>query len=598
PRSASGSTRPRRRSSPRAWTDSSGAASRTPEEGDSMSLYERRDSLPIPPKDARVQSTVCQYCTVGCGYTVYTWPEGKNGGLAPGENAFKVDLAKPQPALGGLPYTESMWSTVQRADGQWMNVAIVPAADSPINLLRDHPSRGGTNAQTTCSDARPTRDRLRYPLLRIGDALEPVTWDEALSVLAALLKGTWDKHGADQICAKATDHGGGGGGFENNYAIGKLFFTGLQMKNVAIHNRPAYNSEVWGSRDRGVHELHYTAEDARLCDTLVLWGANSYETASVFYTEHMLPNFKGSTEPEKKAAFAPGEPLEPARMIVVDPRKTSSVAIPAMIDPDRVLHLRPNLGTDCVLANAVARALWERGYADKAMVEQRTDAASFEEYKSKSLGLGVPLDRFLADAAKITGVSREQIEKAADWIAKPKSDRHRRRTLVLYEKGMIWNYRNYDTIASLVQMAVLGGNIGRAGTGCGRQGGHQEGYVRPPYPGSRPPVNVDKYLIEGHGKLYWVIGTNPYLTTPRAQQFRKRIHERTLALTHALAKSGEPGTTEGRTKAILAALAKGDGLFMVVSDLYLTDTARDAHLVLPAAGWGEMNLTSINCNSR
>src|SRR6185312_17464145 len=41
--------------------------------------------------------------------------------------------------------------------------------------------------------------------------------------------------GADALCAKATDHGAGGGGFENNYAIGKLFFTGLGMKNVAIH---------------------------------------------------------------------------------------------------------------------------------------------------------------------------------------------------------------------------------------------------------------------------------------------------------------------------------------------------------------------------
>lgn len=563
-----------------------------------MSLYERRDALPIPPRDAKAQNTVCQYCTVGCGYVVYTWPEGRRGGLRPEENAFGLDLRNPQPPLGGLPYTESMHATVQQADGRWMNVAIVPAADSPINLLRDHSSRGGTNALTTYSDARPTRERLKYPLLRIGDSLEPVTWDEAFSVLAGLIKGISDKHGPDQLCAKATDHGGGGGGFENNYAIGKLFFTGLKMKSVAIHNRPAYNSEVWGSRDRGVHELHYTAEDARLCDTLVLWGANSYETASVFFAEHMLPNFKGTTEAEKKTAFAPGEPVEPVRLVVVDPRKTSTVAIPLMIDADRVLHLRPNLGTDVVLADAVARAIWEKGHADKAMIEQRTDAASFEEYKAKSLGLGAPFDQHLAEASKITGVPRGDIEKAADWIAAPKSAGHRRRTLTLYEKGMIWNFRNYDTIASLVQMAVLGGNIGRVGTGCGRQGGHQEGYVRPPYPGSRPPVNVDKYLIEGHGKLYWVIGTNPYLSTPRAQQFRKRIHERTAALTHALAKTGEPGTTAARTERILSALAKGDGLFMVVSDLYLTDTARDAHLVLPAAGWGEMNLTSINCNSR
>ena len=107
------------------------------------------------------------------------------------------------------------------------------------------------------------------------------------------------------------DHGGSGQGFEDNYAAGKLFFAALSVKHIAIHNRPAYNSEVWGSRERGVHELNYTYEDARLADTIVLWGANSYETATVFYVEHMLPNIQGATVAEKQQAFDPGEPAEP-----------------------------------------------------------------------------------------------------------------------------------------------------------------------------------------------------------------------------------------------------------------------------------------------
>ncbi|HYH95637.1 arsenate reductase (azurin) large subunit [Hyalangium sp.] len=563
-----------------------------------MSVYERRDSLPIPPKDAKAQNTVCQYCTVGCGYVVYTWPVGKSGGLSPEKNAFGVDLSQPQVALEGLCYTESMHALIQSANGQHMNVAIVPAADSPINLKRDHSSRGATNALTTYSGARPTRERLKTPLLRVGKALVPISWEEAVAVLAGVIQGVSDKFGPDALCAKATDHGGGGGGFENNYAIGKLFFTGLQMKNVAIHNRPAYNSEVWGSRDRGVHELHYTAEDARLCDTLVLWGANSYETASVFYTEHMLPNFQSQTQAEKKKVFSAGEPLEPMRMIVVDPRKTSSVAIPQSLAAERVLHLRPNLGTDVVLTNAVARVIWEKGYADRSMIDQRSDTTTFADYQAKSLMTETAYAAFLAEAEKITGVPRADIEKAAEWMAKPKSDKFRRRSLIIYEKGMIWNQRNYDTIAALVQMAVLGGNIGREGTGCGRQGGHQEGYVRPGYPGVRPPPNVDKYLMEGNGKFYWVIGTNPYLTTPRSQQFRKSINARTSALTRAIASAVKSTAPAKRVEQVLSALASSSGLFMVVSDLYLTETARDAHLVLPAAGWGEMNLTSINCNSR
>ncbi|WP_414947295.1 hypothetical protein, partial [Klebsiella pneumoniae] len=80
--------------------------------------YVRRDQLPVPPIGAEVKNTVCQYCTVGCGYKVYTWPVGTQGGLAPNQNAFGVDLRSPQNPLGGLVYTETMHSIVTRKDGQ------------------------------------------------------------------------------------------------------------------------------------------------------------------------------------------------------------------------------------------------------------------------------------------------------------------------------------------------------------------------------------------------------------------------------------------------------------------------------------------------
>ncbi|MDZ7708468.1 MAG: arsenate reductase (azurin) large subunit [Trueperaceae bacterium] len=567
-----------------------------------MALYDRQDELPIPPKGTEKRNTVCQYCNVGCGYEVYTWPVGTVGGKAPSDNAFGIDLSAPQPPLQGLAYTESMHSVVTNRDGRRYHVVIVPTKDSAINLQGDHSSRGGSNAQTLFSESRGTQERLKYPLLRVGDDFHAITWDEALRLLGRVIKGVHGRYGPDELTAKAADHGGANGGFANIYAVGRLFFTGLGMKYVAMHNRPAYNSEVWGSRDRGVHELHYTAEDARLCDTLVLWGANSYETSTVFYTEHMQPNFQGGTQSEKREVFDDGEPVIPTRLVVVDPRRTSTLTILEAIDPSRTLHLRPNLGTDYVLANAVARVIWERGWQDQEMIDTRTDAATFEDYQEKSLQLGKPLDELLGEAEEITGVPRAQIEQAAEWIAAPKEGGFRNRTLNIYEKGMIWNYKNYDTIAALVQMEVLAGNIGRPGTGCGRQGGHQESYVRPPYPGGRPPPNVDKYLLDGNGKFYWVIANNPYLSTPNNQLFRKRIHERTLALTSFLSildeSAGEPSSMDELADRVLQGVEQTGGLFMVVQDIYQTEVARDAHLVLPAACWGEIDMTSVNCNSR
>lgn len=559
-----------------------------------MTNYPRRDRLPVPPKHAERVETVCQYCTVGCGYTVFRWPVGREGGEKPDRNALGVDFRHQQAALIGRPYTESMYTQVMHR-GRRQNLVIVPSDASSINVDCEHSSRGGANAQTTFAPFRKTQDRLTKPLLKVGDRHREISWNEATQLLGELLSRIHDELGSDELTAKAFDHGGGGGGFENNYAVGRLFFDVLGMKNVAIHNRPAYNSEVWGSRDRGVHELNATAEDARLADTLVLWGANSFETASVYFTAHMLPNLRSETAEEKKKVFEAKETIEPTKVVVIDPRRTATVGVCEAVDPERVLHLQPDLGTDVVLADAIARMIVEQKLQDADLLAKRSDPKTFEVYQQKSLRLQEPLDRYMEKASRITQVPREKIEEAARWMAEPKRSGHRRRTLTLYEKGIIWNQRNYDTVAAVLQVSVLAGNIGRPGTGCSRQGGHQEGYVRPPYPGPRPPPNVDQLLLDGGGKLYWVVGTNPYRSTPRAQIFAEKIGARTKGVSAVIEAHAGKKTL---ASALFDHLKATKDLFVVVSDLYLTETAKDAHLVLPAAGWGEMNLTSINCNSR
>jgi arsenite oxidase large subunit len=249
-----------------------------------MALIPRKDQLPIPPKTARVYNTVCQYCNVGCGYKVYVWPVGEQGGTKPGQNAFGLDLSQPQPPLAGLSYTETMHAVTVGKDGRQYHVVMVPAKDSPINR-GDYSIRGGTNALTVWSLDRGTQDRLTYPLLRVGDQFQAITWQDALTLMGLLIKGIRDRDGNDDnIAVKCYDHGGSGQGFEDNYGAGKLFFSALSVKHIAMHNRPAYNSEVWGSRERGVHELNYDYSDARLADTIVLWGNNPYETATVFNT--------------------------------------------------------------------------------------------------------------------------------------------------------------------------------------------------------------------------------------------------------------------------------------------------------------------------
>jgi arsenite oxidase large subunit len=566
-----------------------------------MSLFKRTDTLPIPPLDAEKYTTVCQYCSAGCGYNVYVWPEKRSGTAK--SNAFHVDLSQQGQLLSGFSYTETMHNVITRKNGNRYNLAIIPAKESRINK-GDYSIRGGTNALTAYTPTGHTKDRLKDPLLRKENGFVAISWDDAVEIIATLAKNSMDKYGADSIAMKFYDHGSSGLGFEDNWGAGKLFLSGIKTQYLSIHNRPAYNSEVWGSRERGMHELNYDVDDARLADTIVLWGANAYEGATVFYTEHIMPNLQGGSIEEKKKEFASGEPAEEGRIIIIDPRKNATTTVSQDINAERVLHLRPNLGTDWILANALARIAWENKWYDNDYLQKRTDMLTFEDYKSKSLQLSKSLDSVLADAEKITGISRKEMEQAAEWMAKPKAGGFKRRTLTLYEKGIIWNMKNYDQVAAIAQLNVLTSNVGRPGTGCGRMGGHQEGYVRPgaPTPGSiyagGPPKNVDNYITGGGGKIYWVGATDPYLSTPNSKFFKKSVKKRAANLLDYLDNGGIPTEPKAYVAKVLEAFEKTDGLFMIVQDIYRTHTSEDAMLILPAAGWGEAVDTSINCHSR
>ncbi len=561
-------------------------------------IHHGEEKVPIPPKDAQTFITVCSYCIVGCGYKVYKWPVGKDGGPAPDENIFGVDLTQQQRELSGKWFSPAMHNVITDKDGVQYNIVIHPDPECVVNK-GDHSVRGGTHGDLVYTPNGPAQDRLKYPLIYRGNDWLPTTWDEALELGARVIKAVMEKWDQNQIAMKFFDHGGGGGGFENNWAVGRFFFEGIQTVSCSIHNRPAYNSEHFATGDAGFGALTNAYVDGELADTIVLAGANSYETQSINFIEHMLPNLTGDTLDKKKQEFGDKEPVEPGKMIIVDPRRTTTVAIAqAAAGPENVLHLQINMGTDIALFNAIARVIYENGWHAQDFIDAHCDKASFEAYLKDTLQVGKKsLDEVLSEAEKITGISKADIQKAAEWIAKPKEGGFKRRTLMYYEKGMIWGMKNYENIASYADLALLTHNIGRAGTGCSRLGGHQEGYSRPPYPGKRPGIYIDKHLKENDFKVFWVGGCNPAGATLDAQGLRMTLERRTRPVKDALDRtSGAP--MEERVAAVLDALENENGLFVIVQNIYPIETMRYAHLVFPAAQWGEMNLTSMNGERR
>jgi arsenite oxidase large subunit len=550
--------------------------------------------VPLPPTNAKTFRTVCQFCIVGCGYRVFKWPEGKNGTPEPTGNALGVDFREQQPA-DGVWISTNMHTVVTDKDGSRHSVAIIPDQDCQVNGGLES-VRGGGLAQTLYAPDRETKVRLMKPQLLGASGHADAAWDEAVDLGARVIKAVIDRWGADAVGMKFFDHGGGGGGFENNWAVGRFFFSGIGTRRASIHNRPAYNSEVHAAGDAGLAPLTNAYVDAQLADTIMIVGANPYETQTNYFLNHMVLNLNGESQTLKEKTFT-GEPTASGRMIIVDPRRTMSVvAAEAAAGAENVLHLQIEPGTDIVLLNAIARIVLARRWHDIAFMRQRTEWQTFEAYQRSSLGVDRPLDEYIAEAAAHCGVAETDLHKAAEWIAEPKKGGARRRTLFHYEKGLIWGLKNYENIASIVDLALMTGNVGKPGTGCSRLGGHQEAYVRPPYPGGRPALNVDEAVRRGEAKVFWIGGCNPVLTTLRAEAMENALIERGASVRNVLEETkGKP--VGERVVAVVETLKEG-GMFILAQDLYMTASARHAHVVLPAAGWGEMNLTSINGERR
>jgi arsenite oxidase large subunit len=550
--------------------------------------YKRHiDRLPIIPKDAKESNVTCHYCIVGCGYKAYTWPINQQGGTAPGQNKFGVDLSKQQEAETTSWYAPSMYNIVQQ-NGQDVHLVIKPDHDCVVNSGLGS-VRGARMAEMSFSRARNTQlQRLTDPMVWRYGQMQPTSWDDALDLVARVTVAVINDMGEDGLFVSAYDHGGAGGGYENTWATGKLYFGAMKIKNIRIHNRPAYNSEVHATRDMGVGELNNCYEDAELADTIVAVGTNALETQTNYFLNHWIPNLRGTSMDKRKKEF-PNEDLQPSRIVIVDPRRTVTVnACEAAAGKDRVMHLAINSGTDLVLFNAWLTHLAEKGWVDKAFI-----AASTNGFEKAVTGNKTTLE----EAARITGLTPDQIRTSAEWIAQPKQGGARRRTMFSYEKGLIWGNDNYRTNGALVNVALATGNIGRPGGGCVRMGGHQEGYSRPSDAHvGRPAAYIDKLLIEGKGGVHHIWGCDHYKTTLNALKFKETYKKRTDIVKDAM--SAVPyGDRPGMVKAIVAAIKKG-GLFSVDVDIVPTKIGQASHVWLPAATSGEANLTSMNGERR
>lgn len=550
--------------------------------------YKRQiDRLPIIPADAKEHNVTCHYCIVGCGYKAYTWPMNRQGGTAPAQNKFGVDLSQQQGQETDAWYAPSMYNVVKQ-DGRDVHLVIKPDAACSVNSGLGS-VRGARMAENRRSDITGTqKQRLTDPLVWRYGTWQPTSWDDSLDLVARVTARVIEQGNEDELFVSMFDHGGSAGGYENTWGTGKLYFGAMKVRHCRIHNRPAYNSEVHSSRDMGVDELNYAYKDYGLTDTIMLVGANPLETQTNLFLNHMVPGMRNG-----------------AKVIVVDPRRTVTTnACEEVAGAENVLHLQINSGTDLALFNALFTEIADRGWIDRdfiaastiqtdvAVAEDEAHPAALGGFEAARAAVRLSLD----EAAAICGVPAADIAKAAAWIAEPK-DGARRKCVTAYEKGIIWGNDNYRTIGALVNIGLATGNIGREGGGVCRLGGHQEGYFRPSDAHvGRPAPYFDQLVIAGRGKVHHNWATDHYKTTLNASAFKREYNRRTNMVKEAM--DARPGATRAEmVEAIMAAINAG-GLFAVHVDIIHTQNAQAAHVILPAVEAGEMNLTSMNGERR
>jgi arsenite oxidase large subunit len=540
------------------------------------------DQVPVPPTNAEVFPTACEYCIVGCGYKAYVWPYEDQGGSKSSQNALRADF--PVPPATGAWISPNMHNVVRR-NGKLHHVVVVPDGETAINRKGNHSIRGGALAQKVYNPTKPTADRLQTPLLRVRGMLLPISWDAATSIVAEVSKHVIAKHGEAAWAMRYYSYHF----WENTYALTKLAFVSVGTPNAAEHDKPTAENDATGLDDSGVDGFSAAYKDWREADVIYIGGNDPYENQTILFTEWIAPGG--------------------AKIVFVNPRKSPTAAY---AERNSGVHLQLLPGTDARLNNGIARVILERGWEDSEwigkVVATRVEIGqeksnwrrarfglAFEEYKAWLLSD----DEYQLDnVAKIAGVPAEKIMRAADLLARPRG-RVRPKTSVLLEKGNYWSF-NFPNSASLSALGLICGAGGRPGQVMSRAGGHQRGMmkaggyplakstaiyhdVKPGDPsGGKIPLNTDLAVFQGKTRLTWAIGTTWVTALSAGQSLRDKISA--LTRQHPAQVSS---FNQDQGIAELKQRVDNGGMFLIQQDVYQNDLTEFADIVLPAAGWGE-----------
>ncbi|MBL8897319.1 MAG: formate dehydrogenase subunit alpha [Planctomycetes bacterium] len=397
-------------------------------------------------------------------------------------------------------------------------------------------------------------ERLTTPLLRDGDGFRAISWDEALDFAARRLGELRDAHGGRALGLMTSSRSTN----EAAYLLQRLFRSELGSNHVDCCARVCHSSTALAlSLATGTGAASACYDDLERARCLVVAGANPTEAHPVVGARI-------------EQAARRGVPL-----IVIDPRQISLV-------DHAELHLSPRPGTNVALFGALAKLLLEEGLVDRAYLAERCEGLA-------------ELERFAADLDLEEALRTCELEEATVRAAARRIGGGP--TLFVTGLGLSEVAQGVDGVLMLCTLAMLTGSIGRVGAGMlplrgqnNVQGAADMGSMPDRVTGYQP---LDDEAMRARARELW--GAEPPLeagfTIPRMLEAARRGELRGLWIQGEDLAQSDPCEQE-----VLEALRSLE--LLIVQEMFLTDTAREAHLVLPAAGVLEQDGTFTNGERR
>ncbi|NVN89930.1 MAG: formate dehydrogenase subunit alpha [Desulfuromonadales bacterium] len=423
------------------------------------------------------------------------------------------------------------------------------------------PSNGPANSSLLCVKGRFSYNfihhpaRLKTPLIRKNGALVEASWDEAYELIAERFRATMAASGPDAFAGLASARVTN----EENYLFQKMVRTVFGTNNVDHCARLCHASTVSGlATTLGSGAMTNSIDEVLRSNVIFVTGSNTTETHPVIGAKIRQARLNG------------------AKLIVAEPRKIDLAAT-----ADLFLQITP--GTNVALFNGMMHVILEEGLQDQDFIAERTEG--FAELRDV-------ITKYRPDVvAEICSIGVEDLKKAARLYAQAG------KAAIFYSMGVTQHSTGTDGVMAISNLALLCGNIGTESAGVNPlrgqnnvQGACDVGCLPGDLPGyqkvadpqviekfetawgvklpNRPGLTITEIIDKaGKGEItfLYVMGENPMISDPDLNHVEE-----------ALKNTG----------------------FLIVQDIFLTETAQLADVVLPAASFAEKDGTFTNTERR